>query len=869
MTLQQAYETADRDHQAGRLAEAEAIYRQILSHEPDHAPALHRLGLLAHQCGHQDEALDLIRRAIALRPEAAEFYLNLGVVLDALGNTADSISAYRQAIALQPNLANAYCNLGNALRKNGEIAAAIEACRAAIEIAPEFAEAHNNLGSVLLASGDIDPAIDAFKEAASLRPGFFGATFNLGNALLRKGRIDEALEALDRTLAINPNFAPAHNSRGSALKAKGRPTDAALAFARAAQLQPDYAEPYYNLGILLSEANDQTQAIAAFEAAIRVRPDFAIAYNDLANSFSASGRLRDAIAAFRKAIELGPDWPEVHVKLADLYHQLGDLSQAIEECNRALKLRPDYPQAYNILANVHLDMDEGEKAVVAYRKAIELRPDFAEAYNNLGNAYYCLSDMESAADAFQKALQLRPNYSNALSNFAAVHKATGNIQQAIDLYDRALELSPNDSDILSNRIYAMHFHPAFDMPAICAELRRWNKLHAIPLAKSIQPHGNDRSPGRRLRIGYVSPDFREHVVGWNLLPLLSNHDRDNFEIFCYSSVTRPDSMTEKLQAHADVWRNLLGIGDEPAGKIIREDGIDILVDLSLHSARNRLLLFARKPAPIQLTYLGYCGSTGVQAIDYRFSDPYLDPPELLEPYAEKTIRLPNNYWCYQPGGTSPDVNALPALSSGQITFGCLNNFAKVSDPALQLWAKILGALPGSKLLLHAPLGSHRNRVLEIIPENKIEFVGKQDYGDYLQSYQKIDIALDPFPYGGGITNCDAIWMGVPVVTLKGSTAVGRGGNSILNNLGLRELVAQTQDEYEKIAIGLAKDLKRLSTLRRDLRQKIKSSPLMDAAAFAKDVEQAYRQIWRAWTQSNSKYIKLLNRDLFFSSASAI
>jgi predicted O-linked N-acetylglucosamine transferase (SPINDLY family) len=383
------------------------------------------------------------------------------------------------------------------------------------------------------------------------------------------------------------------------------------------------------------------------------------------------------------------------------------------------------------------------------------------------------------------------------------------------------------------------------------ELGRWNRQHAEPLKKFIQPHANSRDADRRLRIGYVSADFRDHAVGRNVLPLLREHDHRQMEIFCYSNVVRADALTDQLRRYADAWRGIVGLSDSQAATLIRQDGIDILVDLALHTAKKGLTVFAHKPAPVQVTYLGYCSSTGMDAMDYRLSDPYLDPSDSdLSIYTEQTIRLPETYWCYSVAGPTPEPSRPPAAAAGYVTFGCLNNFAKVS-PALDLWAEILQSVPRSRLIVHSYPGAHLDAVRERfagkgISPDRLEFPSRQPWPQYVRTYGRIDIALDPFPWGGGITTCDALWMGVPVVSLVGRTAVGRGGASILSNVGVPELIARTPQQYVQIAKGLAEDLPRLAELRRTLRGRMQASPLMDAPRFARNVEAAYRQIWRAW-----------------------
>jgi predicted O-linked N-acetylglucosamine transferase (SPINDLY family) len=413
-------------------------------------------------------------------------------------------------------------------------------------------------------------------------------------------------------------------------------------------------------------------------------------------------------------------------------------------------------------------------------------------------------------------------------------------------------------------LLTLNYHPAQTADNLYQEARRWAQLYAEPLRWFIPHHVNDRNPDRRLRIGYVSADFHDHASAFFLVPLLTAHDHQNFEIFCYAHVTRPDQRTTQMQALADQWRSTVGLSDEAVAALIQQDQIDILVDLKLHTGNNRLLVFARKPAPVQATWLGYPGSTGLGTIDYRLSDPYLDPPGVDESvYSERTIRLPDCFWCYDPLDTNPPaVGPLPALTNGFITFGCLNNFCKVHDAVLRLWAKVLHAVSSSRLLLLTPVGSARSHVLKVLEQEgitpqRIEFVAVQPRRQYLESYQRIDLTLDSFPCNGHTTSLDSMWMGVPFVTLIGPTAMGRAGASILFNVGLPELVARSADEYVRIASELAHDLPRLGGVRSALRQRMEQSPLMDGPRFARNIEAAYRQMWRQWCAPTSAQITAL------------
>jgi predicted O-linked N-acetylglucosamine transferase (SPINDLY family) len=372
----------------------------------------------------------------------------------------------------------------------------------------------------------------------------------------------------------------------------------------------------------------------------------------------------------------------------------------------------------------------------------------------------------------------------------------------------------------------------------------------------IQSHGNSRDPERRLRIGYISPDFRHHATAvGGTFSLLANHDHREFEVYCYSGVLHPDAVTERLRGHADAWRETAGLSHQRLADLVREDRIDILVDLTMHMAGSRLPVFARKPAPIQVAWQAYPGTTGVSTIDYRLTDPFLDPPGQHDAfYTEESVRLPDGFWCYDPLAEDLPVNDLPAMKNGHLTLGCLNNFSKINEGVLALWARVLQAVPASRLLLLAPPGCARERVANTLQEygiarERVEFTGRLPRMEYLKLHNRIDLGLDPFPYNGHVTSLDAFWMGVPTATLVGERAAGRAGWSQLCNLGLEELAATTPEHYIEIVSGLAGDLERLAGLRRTLRERMRASPLMDGPRFARNVESAYRVMWRKWCES--------------------
>jgi len=752
LTIQQTFDLALQHHQAGRLHEAEPLYRQILAQQPAHAGVLHLLGVLAHQTGRQTMAADLIRQAIARQPNWPEAYYDLGVVLQAMRKLVEAMAAYRQAIALQPHYPQAYGNLGVALKDAGQLDAAIAAYRQALALKSDHPGVHNNLGVALKEAGQLDAAIAAYRQA----------------------------------IALKPKFPEAYNNLGTALQAKEHWAEAMAAYRQALAFKPDYAEAHYNLGCVLQARGQVEEAMTAWRAALARKPNYAEALCNLGGVLKDQRRLDEAIAVCHQAIALKPALSQAH----------GNLGAAL--------------QAKGLF----------DQAIAAYRQAVALNPNDAQGYNNLGSAL----------------------------------KETGCLDEALAAYRQAIALQPNYVEAHSNLVYSLHYHPRFDAPAIAQEHRRWNQRHAEPLRKYVPRHGNDRNPDRRLRIGYVSPDFGDHCQSLFTVPLLSHHDHRNYQIVCYANMPRPDVLTARLQGYADIWRNTVGVGDEQLAGQIRQDQIDLLVDLTLHMAGNRLLVFARKPAPVQITWLGYPASTGLTTIDYRLSDAYLDPPGMNESvYSEQTVRLPDSFWCYDPlAGRDIPVSALPVLEAGVVTFGCLNNFCKINDGVLAIWAQVLSRVANSRLLLLAPEGEPRRRTVDrlgregIAPE-RVAFVPRQPRGEYLKLYHRIDVGLDSFPYNGHTTSLDSFWMGVPVVTLVGQTAVARAGWCQLSNLGLAELAGRTPSEFVQIAVDLANNLRRLQELRSTLRSRMEASPLMDAPRFVRHIEAAYRQMWRSYS----------------------
>ncbi len=714
-SLEEIFGLAAQHHAAGKLQAAENLYRQILDAAPDIAEV--------HSC--------------------------LGVVLAQQGKHEPAIVSLRQALRCRPNYPEAHNDLANVLQSVGKLDEAGKHYDNALRLRPDYPEAHNNLGTLLAKQGNLDQAVFHQKAAIRLRPSYAGAHFRLGCTLDQQRQLDEAIACFRQAVGLQPNFADAWNSLGIALEKQGSLDDAVQAFRRALDCRPRYAEAHSNLAGTLNKQGQHALAQEHSRETLRIQPANADGRINLAIALEHSGRLEEAVTHLREVMRLDPQ----------NFAGLTNLGIAL------------------------MNLDQLDEAAVCHQKVIDLDRNFIRGWINLGSVLERQSRLDEAADCYRRALQLKPDADVAVAyfNLGGVLRNQGSMDESLACFRRALELKPDYAQAHSNLVYGLNFHPGYDAKVIYQEHCLWDRQHAQPLAKWIKAHTNDRTADRRLRIGYVSPDFRDHVVGRNLLPLFREHDHRQFEIVCYANLFKPDWLTERIRGHADMWRDIVNLTDEHVAQLIRDDEIDILVDLSLHMAHNRLLVFARKPAPVQVTFAGYPGTTGLAAIDYRLTDQYLDPPQLLDGnYSEESIRLPDSFWCYDPLSSEPAVNELPAADAGWITFGCLNSFSKICLPVLELWAKVLGAIDRSRLIVLAPDKSQRQLALHALEQHgisadRVAFVGNQAYQQYLETYHRIDIGLDTFPYNGHTTSLDSFWMGVPVITLVGQTVVGRSG----------------------------------------------------------------------------------------------
>ncbi len=766
------------------------------------------------------------------------------------GDLTDARRLYRLVLAESPIHPVALFQLGVLELQENRPDAAVPLISAAAMAVPSEIRYQFALGEALSSMGRWNPAAAAYRRAAAINPQRADVHRSLGFALASLGDHAAAIDSYHEAIRCQPDFADAFNLLGNSHRLMGDIAKAEAAYRRALKLQPDHAGAMSNLGTLLHAQGGRgntTEAMPLLRRAVEVQPDVTTFQINLAAALCDQRNFSEALPLLRHVLEVEPNNAESACNLGNALHGLGQLREAATQYQKAIALKPHYAEAFNNLGNVCKELGEFPKAMAAYESAIRAKPTDVLAMNNAGCLLRTLGRHEEAEAMLRRGLLINPQSSPLWNNLGNVLKDAGQLGEAINCFRRAVELDPTAWGAHGNLAYSLSFS-SLDGQAILDECLRWNQQHAAPLAAEIRPHANDRNANRRLRIGYVSPDFRDHCQSLFTLPLLSNHDHAAFEIFCYSGVERPDHITRQIAGHADVWREIRMLDDAALAEMIRADRIDILVDLTMHMSDGRPLLFARKPAPVQIAWLAYPGTTGMAAMDFRLSDPRLDPPGFESHYTERTIHLPDSFWCYHPLATGPEVNPLPALRCGHVTFGCLNNPCKLTDETLQLWAGVMNQLPTAQLLLMSRAGKYQKQLLDRlstrgIAADRVSFVSYRPRAEYLKSYHEIDLGLDTFPYNGHTTSLDSFWMGVPVVTRVGRTSVGRGGLSQLFQLGLTELAADSDEAFVKIAVELASNLPRLAAMREGLRSRIEASPLMDGKRFAGNIETACRYAW--------------------------
>ena len=739
LTIEQAVEA----HKAGKLEEAEAIYRAILKEQPKHPDANHNLGVLAISVNKIAAALPLLRTALEANPNQGQYWLSY---IDAL--IKDN----------QPETARVVLEQGKKMGLSGEQVDAL---------------------SQRLASRSEEPESD---KAQSL-------TFT------------QQRKKFSAKKEKKKNVSSSQRSPGHA----GGPSQGEVN-----DLLTQYQSGQYEVAEKLAISMTQRH------------PNHQFAWKVLGAVLGTSGRLHDAVVANQKAVALAPNDVEAHSNLGTTLKDLGRLEEAEANYRQAITLKPDYAQAHSNLGTTLKDLGRLEEAEASYRQAITLKPDYAEAHSNLGVAIQDLGRLEEAEASYRQAITLKPDLAEAHSNLVFLLASAGKVNSSVK---------------------AAHQHSANASLIASHKFERWKCVK--------QP--------RRLRVAFVSGDFSNHPVGYFLESVLDKLDQSKVELVAYTTQNKTDSLTDRIKPYFSFWKTLVGISDQKAASTIQNDGVHVLIDLSGHTRGNRLSVFAYRPAPVQVTWLGYFGTTGITEIDYILGDPNVTPIKESNHFTEKIWQLPESYLCFTPPEFDLEVNLLPAKSTGVITFGCFNKPSKVTDDVIAVWAKILHAVPHSQLFLKGKTLSAPTQRVHIearfachgITSNRLILEGESSRSDLLACYCRVDVALDPFPYPGGTTSVESLWMGVPVLTLRGSHFLSHVGETIAINAGLPDWIAFDTEDYVVRAVALASDYEKLAKLRMGLRQQVLASPLFDSTRFARNLEAA---IWAMWQKSNESNI---------------
>jgi predicted O-linked N-acetylglucosamine transferase (SPINDLY family) len=814
-TPEQLLENALAAQRRGSLADAKRLYASVLRIDPTNAAAFGNLAIIAAQQGDLAGAERLFRQEIKLAPKYPAGHNNLGLVLQQQGRLADAIAAHRQAIKLNPDYAEAYFTLGNALRQRGNLEEAMASYQSAITTRRDYAEAHNNVGVLLQAQGRLEEAASAYGEAVALRPAYAEAQFNLGVVLHQMNELEAAEAAYRRVIALNPGIAVGYNNLGTVLKDRGQLDAALAAFGDAVRLKADYAEAFFNRGTVLQQQARLEEALAAYAHAGALRGDYADAINNA----------------------------------GIVLQELGRASEAAELYRRLLERMPAYAEAHNNMGTALLAEGRPDEARAAFEQAQIHKSDFPEAFYNLGNAWRETGHLTEAIAAYRNALRLRPDYADAFSQFV-YHRA-----QACEWEDYGADRAKL-IDMVRHGVRVPPFY-LLSTPASASDqlmgARNW-----IGPVKPPPEAVFDHTPvaGReRIRLGYLSGDFHQHSTAHLMAELFERHDRDRFEVSAYSYGPDDGSpMRARLRSAFDRFVDIHALSHREAAASIHADEIDILIDLKGHTHHARPAIAAHRPAPVQVSYLGYPATMGADFIDYIIVDPFVVPSSQQPFFLERLVHLPGSY---QVNDRRREVAGAPmsrrdhGLPAEGLVFCSFNNSYKISPAFFDIWMRLLASVPGSVLwLLEANALVKDNLRSEAekrgVDAGRLIFAPVVPSADHLGRHRHADLFLDTLPCNAHTTASDALWTGLPVLTCSGDTFAGRVAGSLLMAIGAPELITGSLEDYEQMALALARDPQRLIALRRKLEENRDASALFDLPKCTEHIEAAYTRMWQTW-----------------------
>lgn len=696
-----------------------------------------------------------------------------------------------------------------------------------------------------------------------------------------EGKHELARDLLRSAISIHPDVSVHHANLAMMLKDAAPIEERVHHYQRAIELDPTVPMWYANLASVLNEQKEYNAAETTARAGLAIDAARPETWFNLGGALVGQQRWQEAAVAFDFALEQQPGWLVALITAGQAYRATGQLRQAIERYSAArtllLQQTPDQRQLQmgsvcHALGEILSQCHEHASAQVHLSEALQYQPGDLGLLTDLGNSLTAQGKLDEALVYYQQVVLAAPHLAGAHVNVGTLCQTLGQHEEALIHYRTALAIDSTLSTTYGNMGTSLTYSASHGPADLKACYDKFDQLVARPLYDP-RSHTNDRSPNRRLRVGYVSADFRRHAVAYFALPLLQGHHSEEVEIYCYYNHRQNDEWTQRFKELCAGWVDCVGWDDAALAERIRSDNIDILVDLAGHTEGGRLLTFARKPAPIQVTWMGYVTTTGLSAMDYRLTHADADPVGAEADYAETLVRLEGTMWCYRALPGMPEVSVPPFTRNGYVTFGAFNRFSKTSRRVLECWAQILCALPYAKLLLCIPEGTVRQQVTEQfsqhgVSSDRLRFFSKVSHTEFWSMHTEVDIALDPFPFGGGTTSCETLWLGVPIVTCTGGADsfaprfASRMGKVFLNALGLPDLVTENESDYVKVAINLASDSKRLIQLRQELRPRMAASALTDEKRFVREVETAYRHLWHHWLDQTSTNKETMNQKTF-------
>ena len=666
---------------------------------------------------------------------------------------------------------------------------------------------------------------------------------------------DDALTSMIQASLLDPNDSEIYLNKGIILKELNRAPEAMDNLLKALKIKPNFAEAHNAMGNLYEQNFQYELAIQSYKKYLEIKPDCFLGLNNLGKVLTDISAFEEAEYCLLLSAIKNPQSAETHNNLGVLYESLGRLIDAEQSYIRALDLAPNFSEALNNLGALSNSFGKLVRAEQLFLKALESNANHAETYNNLGNCLKEMARFTESINCFQKAITLKPSLAPIHNNLGVVLKDLGKLDEAEISYRRALELKPDYAEAFSSLLFTSNYHPDKSSEEIFAAYQEYDRRFCVPLRDQWLPFSNNPEPDRRLRVGYVSPDFRICSASYFLEPLLANHSKSVVEVFAYAQLAVEDQMTAAYKSYVDHWVPTLGMNDVDLTERIRADQIDILVDTAGHCANHRLGVFARKPAPVSLSWLGYGYTTGLSAIDYYLTDDMAAPPGSEHLFSEAPWPLDPFAYVYRPAQGMGEVSPLPALSRGYITFGTLTRSVRINYRTIRVWAQILQQVPNARLIIDSVSYKEvpvQDSLAELfaahgISRDRLEIGCHSPPWDTLR---RIDIGLDCFPHNSGTTLLETLYMGIPFITLADRPSMGRLGSSILRALGRSEWISQTEEEYVRKAVALASNLPTLEINRAVQRGQMKASPLMDEQAFAQKVESAYRMMFKRWCDLN-------------------